>query len=162
MVNSIKDFITRWQEEAGNTLKVISYLSNDSLNKSLPGTRSLGRLANHIIETTYELPHKLGLPIPEEFITYNTVADLTAAYQRASERFVEALEESWNDETLKGETPMYGDVWNNGVSLYYLAAHQTHHRAQMTTIMRASGLRVPGIYGPSQEEWKEMNMAPLV
>jgi uncharacterized damage-inducible protein DinB len=55
---------------------------------------------------------------------------------------------------------MYGQQWKKGVALYYLVAHQTHHRAQMTTLMRLLGLRVPGIYGPSQEEWKEMNMAP--
>lgn len=162
MVRTIKDFLERWQEEADNTLKVITHLTDDSLNNSVPGTRTLGRLANHLVETLTEFPHKLGLPIEEEFITYNTVEELAAAYQRNAGRVSTAVAENWNDEVLENETNMYGESWKNGVSLYYLVAHQTHHRAQMTTIMRAAGLRVPGIYGPSQEEWKAMNMQPLV
>lgn len=162
MVRTIKDFLERWQEEADNTLKVINNLSDDSLNNSVPGTRTLGRLANHLVETLTEFPHKLGLPVKEEFITYNTVEELAAAYQKNADQVYAAVAENWNDEVLEGETNMYGEFWKNGVSLYYLIAHQTHHRAQMTTIMRSAGLRVPGIYGPSQEEWKEMNMQPLV
>ena len=38
-------------------------------------------------------------------------------------------------------------------TLFYLIAHQTHHRGQMTVLMRQAGLRVPGIYGPAKEEW---------
>ena len=162
MVRTIKDFLERWQEEADNTLKVITHLTDDSLNRSVPGTRTLGRLANHLVETLTEFPHKLGLPVEEEFITYNTVEELAAAYQKNAGQVATAVAENWNDEVLEGETPMYGDIWKNGVSLYYLMAHQTHHRAQMTTIMRSAGLAVPGIYGPSQEEWKAMNMQPLV
>lgn len=162
MVRSIKDFLERWQEEADNTLKVITHLTDDSLNQSVSGTRTLGRLANHLVETLTEFPHKLGLPIEEEFITYNSVEELTAAYQRNAGRVATAVAENWNDDILEGETNMYGEIWKNGVSLYILMAHQTHHRAQMTTIMRSAGLRVPGIYGPSQEEWKAMNMQPLV
>ena len=162
MVRTIRDFLERWQEEAGNTLKVIKHLNDDSLGRSLPGTRTLGRLSNHLVETLTEFPHKLGLPIEEEFITYNTVDELAAAYQKNADHVYAAVAQHWNDEVLEGETNMYGEFWKNGVALYYLIAHQTHHRAQMTTIMRASGLRVPGIYGPSQEEWREMNMQPLV
>jgi uncharacterized damage-inducible protein DinB len=162
MVRTIKDFLERWQEEADNTLKVITHLTDDALNKSVAGSRTLGRLANHLVETLTEFPHKLGLPIEEEFITYNTVAELTTAYRRNAARIATAVAENWNDAILEGEANMYGGVWKNGLSLYYLVAHQTHHRAQMTTIMRSAGLRVPGIYGPSQEEWKAMNMQPLV
>jgi len=38
--------------------------------------------------------------------------------------------------------------------------HQTHHRAQMTVLMRQAGLKVPGVYGPSREEWSQMGMPP--
>ena len=111
MVRTIKDFLDRWQEEADNTLKVISNLTDDTLNKSVTGTRTLGRLANHLVETLTEFPHKLGLPIEEEFITYGTVEELTAAYQRNAGRVSTAVAESWNDEALEGETNMYGEVW---------------------------------------------------
>jgi uncharacterized damage-inducible protein DinB len=29
----------------------------------------------------------------------------------------------------------------------------------MTVLMRQAGLRVPGVYGPAEEEWGEMGMA---
>jgi len=33
-----------------------------------------------------------------------------------------------------------------------LIAHQGHHRAQMTVLMRQAGLKVPGVYGPSEAD----------
>lgn len=161
MVRTIKDFLERWREEADNTLRVIGNLTDETLSQNAPGTRTLGRLANHLIETMYEFPHKLGLPIEEEFITYNTVAELTLAYQIASDKMQNAVVVALKDNMLDEERPMYGENWKIGVALYYLIAHQTHHRAQMTTLMRVAGLRVPGVYGPSREDWKELNMAPL-
>ena len=39
-------------------------------------------------------------------------------------------------------------------------SHQTHHRGQMTVLMRQAGLTVPGVYGPAREEWAAMGMEP--
>ncbi|HRN25773.1 MAG TPA: DinB family protein [Ignavibacteriaceae bacterium] len=39
-----------------------------------------------------------------------------------------------------------------------IISHQTHHRAQLTIVMRLNGLNVPGIYGPSKEEWTQLGM----
>lgn len=36
--------------------------------------------------------------------------------------------------------------------------HQIHHRGQMTILMRQAGLTVPGLYGPSKEEWAVIGM----
>ncbi|MCK4657684.1 MAG: hypothetical protein KAT85_11650, partial [candidate division Zixibacteria bacterium] len=33
-----------------------------------------------------------------------------------------------------------------------------HHRGQMTVLMRQAGLKVPGVYGPSMEEWEHFGM----
>ena len=160
MVRTIKDFLERWQEESESTLKVISALTDESLDKNAPGTRTLGRLANHIVETLTEFPNKLGLPIEEEFITYKSVAELSLAYQINADRVLNAVAENWNDESLEEYRNMYGQNWKNSLSLYYLMAHQAHHRAQMTTLMRIAGLSVPGVYGPSKEEWIAYNMTP--
>ena len=35
-------------------------------------------------------------------------------------------------ETLLIEDEMYGETWSRGMTLFYLIAHQTHHRGQMT------------------------------
>ncbi|MCK6259572.1 DinB family protein [Fictibacillus sp. KIGAM418] len=52
---------------------------------------------------------------------------------------------------------MYGEKWENGLTLYILNCHQIHHRGQMTVLMRLAGLKVPGVYGPSIEEMEARN-----
>ena len=61
---------------------------------------------------------------------------------------------------LAEKVPMYGQEWARGMVLSVLMVHQTHHRGQMTVLMRQAGLRVPGIYGPAKEDWASMNMPP--
>ena len=55
---------------------------------------------------------------------------------------------------------MYGDKWKRGITLNVLITHQAHHRGQMTVLMRQAGLKVPGVYGPSREEWAGTGAAP--
>jgi uncharacterized damage-inducible protein DinB len=55
---------------------------------------------------------------------------------------------------------MYGEAWTRGRTLAALVAHQTHHRAQMTVLMRQAGLEVPGVYGPARQEWTAYGMQP--
>jgi len=43
----------------------------------------------------------------------------------------------------------------------YLNLHQAHHRGQMTVLMRQAGMKVPGVYGPSKEEWSAFGMEPM-
>jgi len=40
--------------------------------------------------------------------------------------------------------------------------HQSHHRGQMTVLMRQAGLRVPYIYGPAYEDWVEQGLEPHI
>jgi uncharacterized damage-inducible protein DinB len=54
--------------------------------------------------------------------------------------------------------PIYGEKWPRGLTLSILIGHQTHHRGQMTVLMRQAGLPVPGVVGPSKEEWAAMGM----
>ena len=55
---------------------------------------------------------------------------------------------------------MYGETWINGDTLSALVDHQIHHRGQITVLMRQAGLKVPGIYGPSREDWNKIGMKP--
>jgi uncharacterized damage-inducible protein DinB len=163
MFCSISDFLDVWQYEADATLKLLRLLTDDSLQQRIsPEGRTLGRLANHLIETLTEMPHRAGLPIQEEQVAYDKASDIVAAYERVNKNFVEALKQSWKDEDLKKEANMYGEVWKNGSTLFILVTHQAHHRGQMTVLMRQAGLKVIGVYGPAKEEWLQMNMEPMV
>lgn len=47
---------------------------------------------------------------------------------------------------------MYGEIWKINKVLSVVVKHQTHHRGQLTVIMRLAGLKVTGVYGPAKEE----------
>jgi uncharacterized damage-inducible protein DinB len=162
MFHSLNDFFATWQYEREATLKIFRSLTDDALQQQVtPTGRSLGRLANHIIGTLTEMPHRLGLPIDEQDPEYKTVADLVSGYVQAADNLEAALKETWTDASLEAETNMYGENWKNGYSLMVLITHQIHHRGQMTVLMRQAGLVVPGVYGPASEEWAAMGFPAM-
>jgi 5-methylcytosine-specific restriction endonuclease McrA len=69
-----------------------------------------------------------------------------------------SIKSNWNDDTLFVEDDMYGEFWKRGSTLAIIISHQIHHRAQLTVVMRLNGLKVPGVYGPSKEEWTSYGM----
>lgn len=162
MIRSINDFLDRWKGETEATLKIFNSLTDESLQVAIPGGRTLGRLANHIVETVTELPSKLGLPIKEDMTQFSTVQELVTHYKKYADQLVGAIISSWDDSNLEEVNNLYGDPWKNGFSLWVLLIHQTHHRGQMTVLMRMAGLKVPGIYGPSKEEWEAWGKVALV
>jgi uncharacterized damage-inducible protein DinB len=82
------------------------------------------------------------------------------AYRTASANFAAKLPSAWSNATLESEVPMYGQTWKRGMVLAALVAHQTHHRGQMTVLMRQAGIKPPAIYGPVREDWAGMNLPP--
>jgi uncharacterized damage-inducible protein DinB len=46
------------------------------------------------------------------------------------------------------------------MTLQILVRHEIHHRGQMTVLMRQARLKLPGIYGPSKEEWSKYGAQP--
>jgi uncharacterized damage-inducible protein DinB len=84
--------------------------------------------------------------------------DIKAAYDKAASSLLDSVVGNWKDETLLIEDEMYGQKWKRGFTLKVLIDHEIHHRGQMTVLMRKAGLTIPGIYGPSKEEWKKFGM----
>lgn len=157
---TIHEFATLWQSEARATTKLIAALSEDVLEKKyIENTRTLGKLVNHIIHTIGEMGECFGLPVKERCGKPVTVSEMAAAYNCEAYGLLAAVQRTWKDESLKDELVMYGEKWTKGGALCALIMHQCHHRGQMTVLMRLAGLKVPGIYGPAQEEWTAMGMA---
>ena len=104
--------------------------------------------------TSSPVPGDAALQLPA------TAAAIVAGYEATSASLLPAIRASWTDETLQQSDEMYGDTWKRGLTLTVLICHQTHHRGQMTVLMRQAGLKVPGIYGPAREEWAGMGLAP--
>jgi len=85
-------------------------------------------------------------------------ATIGSAYRTAAASLVDQLRAQWTDATLSEEDDMYGERWSRAVTLSVLIRHQTHHRGQLTVLMRQAGLPIPGIYGPTREEWANWGM----
>jgi uncharacterized damage-inducible protein DinB len=164
MFRSIDDFLKGWAYESEATLKLMSGLTDASLAwKVYPEGRTLGFLAWHIALSVGEMANAAGLPVeyPGEKATQPAhAADIAAVYQRSADSLREQVAKNWNDAKLLEVLDMYGEKWTRGQTLAILILHQTHHRGQMTVLMRQAGLVVPGVYGPAREEWGKYNLPP--
>lgn len=165
MLRTIEDFQKDWAYETEATLKVLNALTDESLGQKVtPTGRSLGFLAWHLTQTLGEMPGRTGLTIDapaHEAEVPTSAKDITAAYEKAAKSVAEEVSKNWNDETLFQTDDMYGETWPRGITLFLLITHQAHHRGQMTVLMRQAGLTVPGVYGPSKEEWEAHGMPAM-
>lgn len=172
MFRRVDDFKTIWQQEVDKTLAVFAAIPDAAAHQAVdPQHRDLRRMAWHLVETVLELPHHLGLKVkgPVElgadgFITPPppTMAEIAAAYRAMSDSLLDHLG-SWSNTELARNFILYGETWTGAFALFVLVTHQTHHRGQMTVLMRQAGLRVPGLYGPAKEDWAGFGMeAPQV
>jgi uncharacterized damage-inducible protein DinB len=164
MYYKLSDFIEDWKYESEATIKVFSNLTDESLTVKFNNEiRTPGRLAWHIVTSVVEMTHRTELTfesVDENTPIPSSVKEIVDEYRRASENMIKEITEKWNDETLKQEDDMYGEKWARGKTLGVLVTHQIHHRAQLTVVMRLAGLKVPGVYGPSKEEWAGYGMEP--
>lgn len=167
MYTSLQSFITEYTYEAEGTQKLLDLLTDASLKQEvLPGYRTLGRLAWHIVTTVPDMLHRTGLQFDAPYAnseTPSSAAEIAATYRTAVQSMLEAIRTQWTDETLQQEVDLYGEPWKNGFTLSSFLMHEVHHRGQMTVLMRQAGLTIPGIFGPAKEEWAAMGMeAPVV
>lgn len=162
MYYKLEDFINDWTIESESTLKVFSNLTDESLVKVVnENVRTAGRLAWHITTTIGEMAHRTGLTfktVDENSPVPATAKEIVDAYKEASENLLAVIKSNWNDESLIVEDDMYGEMWKRGTTLGVIISHQIHHRAQLTVVMRLNGLKVPGVFGPSKEEWTNFGM----
>lgn len=164
MYHTLKDFYGDWKYESESTQKVFNALTDESLNQKVyDGGRTLGFLAWHITDTIGEMLGRTGMKVfrpDEEHFKHTSAKDLQTIYKHACDSLDEKLKANWTDETLEQSDDMYGEQWKRGGTLHVLILHQAHHRGQMTVLMRQAGLKVPGFYGPSKEEWTAYGMEP--
>jgi uncharacterized damage-inducible protein DinB len=139
-------------------------LTDESLTQKVAQDhRTLGRIAWHIVQTIPEMAGRTGLKIsgPGDKDPVPTTADaIKRAYDTVAKSLHEQVAATWKDETLQLQDDMYGQMWPRGLSLRAVINHEVHHRGQMTVLMRQAGLKVPGVYGPSLDEWGQYGMKP--
>ncbi|WP_316817205.1 DinB family protein [Pedobacter nyackensis] len=166
MYRSIEDFIKDWDAESIGSVKIFSSITESTRNTLVhSNVRSLARLAWHLNQTISEMGKRAGL-FNEDTLEHSeippTLGELLETYKKYAELLSKTVRSKWTDSSLLDKIEMYGQQWEKGKILRVLIAHQTHHRGQMTVIMRMLGLPVAGLYGPSKEEWAEFGMSAPV
>lgn len=164
MIHAINDFEQIYTHEIESTGKVFANLTDESLAREFsPNLRSLGRLAWHITTTIPEMMGKTGLtitgPNPEAPVP-SSASEIANGYREAAASLIEQIKSGWTDASMEIEDDMYGEKWKRGMTLQGLIHHEIHHRAEMIVLMRLAGLPVPGLYGPTREEWTQYGMEP--
>ena len=163
MFRRIADFEGQWKYETDATLKVLRALSDRSLAQPVvPGGRTLGFLAWHL---TVALPVQMAQAGVQsagpghEATVPSRASEISHTYEQAAGSLGDAVKKSWSDEKLTDVVSYFGRPMSLGLVLEAVIRHQAHHRGQMTVLMRQAGVPVPGVYGPSKEEWVAMGMA---
>jgi uncharacterized damage-inducible protein DinB len=162
MYRRVQDFLNAYDQGTKRTEKILGAMDDDTLHKPLaPGYRTLGQVGWHIVTTIPEMMGRTGLGlsgVDPHSMPPKTAAAIQEGYRKASSELRAAVAANWQDKTLLDVDELYGEKWPRGLTLAVLMGHETHHVGQMTVLLRLAGRPVPGIMGPSKEEWTQFGM----
>lgn len=157
MYRKSADFIEDWTASAAGTRSVMQAITNDKMNFAIvEGHNTLGWLAWHLVNSTGFFGHVAGLQIPapgREVAMPSDMAEIIQHYDKVVDAFKNQAA-TLTDEMLTEKVDGFGAPLERGKVLRTLVDHQTHHRGQMTVLLRQAGLTVPGIMGPTKEMQK--------
>jgi uncharacterized damage-inducible protein DinB len=155
MYRKKEDFLQDWNSAVGGTVRVLEAMKDDKLQQSIEeGHNSLGWLGWHLATALAFFGGQIGLKVeaaggPND--VPDRAADIVAAYKKSAENVREEVEKL-TDEQLVETVESFGRQVPRGALLRSMIDHQTHHRGQMTVLLRQAGLTVPGVMGPTRED----------
>ena len=162
MFRKLDDFFNGYATLVEGTRKILAAVDDEAMCQNVaPGHRTLRGLAWHIVVTVPEMMNQVGLglsSVDEKALPPGSPDELRGAYDKVSDELVAALRAKWRDDDLEKTDELYGETWPRGLTLRILMDHEIHHRGQLTILLRQAGRPVPGIYGPSKEEWVDLGM----
>jgi len=164
MFTRIKHFLDDWKAESEATRKFLSVLNDEVLEQKISDQhRNMKHILWHIIQSIPEMGQQMGLnvkgPLRKEEMP-QSVKEIQSQYDLAAQSLYDEISTKWNDETLEVEDDLYGYKWKRGFTLMTLIKHEIHHRAQAMVLARQAGIKIPGVYGPSKEEWSQYGSNP--
>jgi uncharacterized damage-inducible protein DinB len=151
--------------EAGNTRKMLQAMSNEALQyKPAEKSWTMAQLACHIAESYHWFVPTFKADYMD-FAAYtydkgdgNTVDGIISKFEQNLKEAADCLlavesdavfAEVW---TMKSGEVTLGAMPRAVVVRSMLMNHLYHHRGQLSIYLRASGMKVPGIYGPSSDD----------
>ncbi|SMQ77930.1 Uncharacterized damage-inducible protein DinB (forms a four-helix bundle) [Bacillus sp. OV166] len=162
MFQTLDGFFKLWNIEVDATQKILNQLTDESLPQEVtPQNWTLGRIAWHTVTAIGVVASRTDLSFDspnQDYPVPTSAKFISDSYQQASSALSQAIKNQWTDKSLREEQEIFGQKMCKGDILLLLIQHQIHHRGQMTILMRQAGLSVPGLYGPSKEEWAMIGM----
>ncbi|WP_423148036.1 DinB family protein [Rubrolithibacter danxiaensis] len=156
---------TEFEHEVNNTRKLLQAVPKKDLDyKPSPVSWTMGELAQHIATIYYWYVGTLTkdtYDMAADHLERGEPGDIKATldlFEKNVERAREALE-SITEESLEalwtmkvGDHVVLGPMPRSVVVRSFLFNHIYHHRGEMIVYLRATGNKVPGLYGPTFEE----------
>ncbi|PLK44853.1 DinB family protein [Emticicia sp. TH156] len=161
----LQSLIAEFEQEVQNTRKLLTAIpEKDLAYRPSPTSWTMGELAQHIATIYYwytgvfttdvydmatdRLERGNPADIGATLVLFETnVEKARAALQLATE---ESLQNLW---TMKnGDRTMLGPFPKGAIARGFVFNHIYHHRGEMIVYLRATGNKVPGLYGPTYEQ----------
>ena len=165
MDTMVQTLLGEFMQEAGNTRKLLNSIPQSAL-LFRPSEKSwtTAELASHIANIYYWYIGVLTVPVldmaslryerEDSSQVENIVAKFeenAAAAKAALERMTDAsLHESWT--MVYGDKQVIPPMPRSQAMRGFLMNHLYHHRGEMIVYLRATGNKVPSIYGPVYED----------
>lgn len=162
----IQALLSEFKHEVENTRKLLQAIPDSALDyKPSEKNWTTGQLASHIAEVY----HWFGPTFNEdtmEMSTYNydkgdisKAANIVAKFEENAKEALSVLENA-KDETMmnmwtmlmNGEPAGMPSMPRAVVVRGFLFNHLYHHRGELIVYLRATGNKVPGLYGPTADD----------
>lgn len=153
MYRKVEDFQKDWAISSKGTIIAIKALKDDKLDQSIvEGHNTLGWLSEHLVGAMTGFGGLVGFEIPlaAKGEAPKTVEELINNYETSAKAVAEQSKSLTDEDLVRVVKGFMGDA-PIGSILRGMIDHQTHHRGQMTVLIRQAGLEVPGVMGPTKE-----------
>lgn len=165
-----QSLINEFEEEVKSTRRLLQAIPEKDIHyKPSDVSWTMGELAQHIATIYYWYVGTLTQDVYDmsnDNLERGDTSDIKATlelFERNVEKARKALQ-TLNDEKLQNEWTMkmgeqvaMGPLPRGIVARSFLFNHIYHHRGEMIVYLRATGNKVPGMYGPTYEDGQKNN-----
>ena len=162
-MNELEMFLSAWDHEAENTLKLLRALPTSQYDfRPDAGGRSLGELAWHLAEGDAYMSHGIDAgrfamdAKPPNIERPRTVEALAPGYERIHREAVARIRKLKPEDLDRSIAFFTGPMTIRDILWGAILSHGIHHRGQLSLMCRLAGGQTPGLYGPNREEMAAM------
>jgi uncharacterized damage-inducible protein DinB len=162
----VKSLLAEFEHEAENTRKLLNAIPDSALNyKPSEKNWSTGQLASHIAEVYNWYQPTLHENVMD-MAAYkydkgdiSKAANIVAKFEENVKNARQALEtasdesmfENWKMVMGSEDNVIFPEMPRIQVTRSFLFNHLYHHRGELVIYLRATGNKVPGLYGPTAD-----------